>query len=100
MSQEFDFAQPPRAPVILPIKPRTDMIAPRPAVTPATPAAVRRLVLRAISRYLGIRPRQLRAALASGLTLRDVARSRGKTVAGLRRAVERELHAQVAQLVP
>ena len=76
------------------------MIAPRPAVTPATPAAVRRLVLRAISRYLGIRPRQLRAALASGLTLRDVARSRGKTVAGLRRAVERELHAQVAQLVP
>ena len=99
IAADFNFAQPPRAPMILPVTPKTDLIAPRPAVTPTPPAPVRRLVLGAISRYLGITRAQLRAALASGLTLRQVARSRGKTIAGLRRAVERELHAQVAQLV-
>ena len=98
LARDFDFSQPPRAPVIFPINPKTDLIAPRPAVTPSTPSPVRRLVIRAIARYLGIRPDRLRAALASGLTLQVLARSRGKTVAGLRRAVERELHAQVAQL--
>ena len=67
-------------------------------MTPSTPSPVRRLVIRAISRYLGIRPDRLRAELASGLTLQALARSRGKTVAGLRQAVERELHARVAQL--
>ena len=98
LAREFDFSQPPRAPIFLPIKPKTDLIAPRPAVTPSAPAPLRRLVIRAISRYLGIRPDRLRAALASGLTLQALARSRGKTIVGLRRAVERELHAQVAQL--
>jgi phospholipase C len=98
LARDFDFSLPPRAPVILPIKPKTDLIAPPPPVTSTTPAPVRRVVIRAIARYLGIRPDRLRAALASGLTLQVLARSRGKTVAGLRRAVERELRAQVAQL--
>src|SRR5205807_1787052 len=93
LMREFDFSLPPRAPVILPVKPKTDLIAPRPAVTSTTSVPVRRLVIRTISRYLGIRPNQLRAALASGLTLREVARSYGKTITGLRRAVEQELHA-------
>jgi phospholipase C len=98
LRRDFDFSLPPRAPMILPIKPRTDLIAPRPAVTQTTPAPVRGLVIGAVSRYLGIRPDRLRAALASGLTLQEIARARGKTIAGLRRAVERELHAQVARL--
>jgi phospholipase C len=99
IAQEFDFSQPPRAPVILPINPTTDLIAPRPAVAAAAAAPVRGLVIATVARYLGIRPVELRAALASGLTLREVARSHGKTLAGLRRAVQRQLHAQVAQLL-
>ena len=85
--------------MILPVNPRTDLIAPRPVVTPTTPGSVRRLVIRAISHYLGIRPVALRAALASGLTLRQVVRAHGKTLAGLRRAVQRRLHQQIAQLL-
>ena len=56
-------------------------------------------MIRSISRYLGMTPRRLRAELASGVTLRALARSRGKTIAGLRQAVNRDLRAQVAQLV-
>ena len=100
VAQEFDFSQAPRPPLILPVAPRTDLISPRPTVSQGRPGPVRRLVIRAISRYLGITPGRLRAALASGLTLRQVVRARGKTLAGVRRAVDRELHAQVAQLVP
>jgi hypothetical protein len=37
--------------------------------------------------------------LSSGLTLRQLARRRGKTLAGVKSAVNRELRAQVAQLV-
>ena len=85
--------------MLLPLKPRTDLLAPRPAVTPGTPAPVRRLVIRAIARYLGITPIALRAQLASGLTLRQVARAYGKTLAGLRHAVELAVHRQIAQLV-
>jgi phospholipase C len=99
LARDFDFSQPPRAPMILPVKPRTDLLAPRPIVTPGTPGPVRRLLIRSISRYLGLTPRQLRAQLASGLTLRALARSRGKTILGIRRAVNRDLRAQVNQLV-
>ncbi|HEY1593612.1 MAG TPA: alkaline phosphatase family protein [Solirubrobacteraceae bacterium] len=99
IARDFDFKQAPRQPMILPIKPRTDLIAPRPTVSPGTPGPVRRLVIRSISRYLGLTPRRLRAELASGVTLRALARSRGKTIAGLRQAVNRDLRAQVAQLV-
>src|SRR5690242_11856308 len=66
LAQEFDFTQPPRKPLLLSIRPRTDLIAPRP-VARATPRPVRRLVINAISEYLQITPRRLRAALASGL---------------------------------
>jgi phospholipase C len=99
IANEFDFSQPPRAPVILPVHPRTDLIEPKPAVTPGTPAPVRRLVVRAIASYLGITPIRLRAELASGLTLRQVAREHGKTLAGLRRTVQKRLHDQAAGLL-
>jgi phospholipase C len=99
IAQDFDFSQPPRPPVLLPLKPKTDLIAPRPEVTATTSGALRRLVIRSIARYLRIRPVELRLELASGLTLRQVARAHGKTLAGLRQAVERTLHRQVAVLV-
>jgi phospholipase C len=100
ISQEFNFSQPPRAPVILPIHPRTDLIEPKPAVTPGTPAPLRRLLIRAIASYLEITPRQLRAELAAGMTLRQLVRGHGKTLAGLRQAVQKRLHDQAAQLLP
>jgi phospholipase C len=100
LAQDFDFTQSPRAPLILQIRPRTDLLAPRPTVSTPARGAVRQLVIRAISRYLRVTPRELRAALASGLTLSQVARARGRTLAGVRRAVQHELRAQVAQLLP
>jgi hypothetical protein len=56
-------------------------------------------VVRAIASYLGITPIRLRAELASGLTLRQVAREHGKTLAGLRRTVQKRLHDQAAGLL-
>jgi phospholipase C len=100
LAREFDFSQRPRQPLVLGVRPHTDLRGPRPAVSTGAPGPVRRLVIRAISRYLGLTPGRLRAALASGLTLRQVARSRGRTLPALRRAVERELHTQVERLVP
>jgi phospholipase C len=99
IAHDFDFSQPPRPPMILPVDPRTDLVAPRPVVGNAPPGPIRRLVIRAISRYLGIRQARLRLMLSSGLTLQQVARRRGKTIVGVKRAVNRELRAQVAQLV-
>jgi phospholipase C len=100
ISDEFNFSQAPRPPLILPLHPKTDLIEPKPVFTPATPAPIRRVVIRAIAAYLGIRPIRLRAELAAGLTLRQVAREHGKTVAGLRRAVQKRLRDQAAQLLP
>ncbi len=99
IAHDFDFTQPPRPPMILPVKPHTDLLAPRPVVANAPPGPIRRLVIRAISRYLGIRQARLRLTLSSGVTLQQLARRRGKTIAGVKRAVNRELRAQVAQLV-
>jgi phospholipase C len=100
IAQEFDFSQPPRQPLFLPIQPQTDLISPRPNVTPNTAGLLGPLVISALSRYLGTTPIRLRAALASGVTLRRVARARGKTLSGLRRVAEQELYSQAAQLVP
>ena len=99
IAHDFDFSQPPRPPMILPVKPHTDLLAPRPVVANAPPGPIRRLVIRAISRYLGIRQARLRLMLSSGVTLQQLTRRRGKTIAGVKRAVNRELRAQVAQLV-
>jgi phospholipase C len=99
IAQEFDFSQPPLAPMILPVHPQTDLIEPKPVITPGTPAPLRRVVIRAIAAYLGVRPIRLRAELAAGLTLRQLAREHGKTIAGLRRAVQKRLRDQAAQLL-
>ena len=85
--------------MILPIHPQTDLIEPKPAITSSTPFSVRRVVIRAIAAYLGITPVMLRAELASGLTLNQVARRHGKNIAGLRQAVQKRLREQAAQLL-
>ena len=46
-----------------------------------------------------IEPRRLRAELASGLTLGQIVRHHGRTLRGLRRTIQKQLHEQVAQLL-
>jgi phospholipase C len=94
---DFDFSQTPRSPVILPVNPPTDLIAPSAPATgttlgnsPLTP-----FIVRAAATYLGIKPRQLRAELAAGGTLSQIARQHGTTVAQLRRAVLSQVERQV-----
>jgi phospholipase C len=102
ISRDFDFSQPPRAPMILPVRPRTDLIAP-PAGTVVRRGAtggLRPLVIGAAAAYLGITPARLRAELASGSTLRQLARAEGGTLAALRRAVQAQVQAQVGRLLP
>jgi phospholipase C len=90
LTADFDFNQAPRAPLILPVDPTTDLIPPaqlpRRART-ATLAGLTPAELRAAARYLGMRPARLRAELRSGETVREIARAHGTTVAAVRRAV-------------
>jgi phospholipase C len=100
LAADFDFSQPPRAPVILPLHPQTDLIAPSPGLAAAHPTGLSSSVLDAAAAYLKLTPRQLRAELASGKSLREIARARGTTLARLRRAVESRIRKQVRQLLP
>jgi phospholipase C len=98
---DFDFSQTPRAPIILPTNPKTDLVAPANGTAPAprstSGGALRRFVITAAARYLGIARRQLRTQLAAGRTLAQIARRYGKTVTELRRALLARLEAQVGQ---
>ena len=86
---DFDFSQPPRAPVILSLHPRTDLIAPPPgAVITEANRRLRRQVIRAAAAYLGMTPRELRTGLAAGHTLSQIAQAHGRTLGGLQHAVE------------
>ena len=98
--KDFDFSQPPRDPVILPINPHTDLIEPSPLAAREGQAAralrgLRPGAVRAAAAYLGIMPAELRGELASGLTLRQIAREHGRTLRGLRRAVAARLRSQI-----
>ncbi len=98
---DFDFTQIPRTPVILPVNPHTDLI--RGAASPRGLQRLRRLgpggplgalrpyVLQAAAAYLGLTSDQLRSELASGLTLRSIARAHGRTLNELRQAVLTQL---------
>jgi phospholipase C len=106
---DFDFSQPPRTPVILPVDPPTDLVAPS-APAPSAPAAsppaaspgatlgstqLSPFIIRTAAHYLGISPTRLRSELRSGRTLRQIARQHGTTLARLRRAVLAQLQQQV-----
>jgi phospholipase C len=104
---DFNFSQPPRAPVLLPLHPTTDLIEPPPvrsgelgSLAGLRPlAGVRPIVVRAIASYLGLTGPQLRRELRSGVTLRQIARAHGVTLRQLRRAVLAELRAELGQLL-
>ena len=98
----FDFSQPPRAPAILALRPKTDLIEPPPNAIVSrsgTLSGVRPVVIRALASYLGLTSAQLRAEVRGGTSLREIARAHGTTLAGLRRAVLSILRSQVRTLI-
>jgi phospholipase C len=95
---DFNFSQAPLAPVLLPVHPQTDLIAPTPRqLRPSRllgRGALSPALLAAAAQYLGMPVRQLRTDLAAGYTLRQIARGHGKTLSALRRAVLARIRAE------
>jgi phospholipase C len=90
LTADFDFDQAPLAPLILSVRPQTDLIEPvAPALRgrAATASGLTPAELRAAAAYLGIRPARLRAELRAGRSMRQIARENGTTVAAVRAAV-------------
>ncbi len=101
LTSEFDFNQSPLPPVLLPVRPQTDLIG-----SPGLTATRRRhrpraraFALRVVAAFLGIPPHRLRVDLASGLTLNELARDRGVTLAELTQAVGPQISAQLGPLL-
>jgi phospholipase C len=96
LQNDFDFNQAPLPPVILPVRPQTDLIEPAPAARgPAATGRTLRLPgikglkpfeLTAVAQYLGITTAELRRDIRAGETLREIARAHGRTAAEVRRA--------------
>ncbi|HKO27366.1 MAG TPA: alkaline phosphatase family protein [Solirubrobacteraceae bacterium] len=107
LTADFDFDQEPRAPVILPDNPPSDLITPARAARRAKAAGrtlalphsgpLRSFEVGVIARRLGISRRALTEELASGRSLRRIARASGVTVAELRQAVVSALRAEVTR---
>ncbi|MBV9942640.1 MAG: alkaline phosphatase family protein [Solirubrobacterales bacterium] len=105
LTKDFDFDQTPLASQVLPLRPPTDLIMPARApaagrsLTHSPAGALTAFELKAVAQYLGISQAELRRELASGRTLRRIAREHGVKLARLRRAVLRQLQAHVAQTI-
>jgi phospholipase C len=99
IAADFNFSAAPRPPVILPLRPRTDLIAPPRGAIVAQSRTLRLAVIQAVAGYLGLTARQLRGELSSGETLRRLARERGLTLRELRQAIRIQLGAPAARLV-
>jgi phospholipase C len=88
LTSDFDFNQAPLAPVILNVRPQTDLI--EPAQLPRRSRSARALSgmtpaeLAAVARYMGMRPARLRAELRDGRTMTQIARAHGTPLATLR----------------
>jgi phospholipase C len=86
ISSDFDFTQPPRAPVFLSLHPRTHLIAP--AVSLGLTGGHRRpAVISALATLLGMTRTEVRDQLRAGETLRHLALTHGLTLSELRRGV-------------
>ena len=110
LQNDFDFNQTPLPPMILPVQPQTDLIAPGSTGTASTaPGArtrrralpgvkgLRPFELAAAASYLGMTTAELRRELATGATLRQIAPAHGRTVAGVRQAVLDAVRAELPQ---
>ena len=107
LQNDFDFNQAPLPPVILPVQPQTDLIEPaassdQPRLGRARRAlpgvkGLRPFEIAAAARYLVMTPAELRRELASGESLRAIARAQGRTLAGVRAAVLAAVRAELPQ---
>ncbi|MGO9496379.1 MAG: alkaline phosphatase family protein [Solirubrobacteraceae bacterium] len=105
LQSDFDFNQTPLEPVFLPVQPQTDLIAPAAGSASASRArqaipgvkALRPFEIAAAARYLVMTPAELRRELASGKTLREIAREHDRTLAGVRAAVLAAVRAELPQ---
>jgi phospholipase C len=105
LQNDFDFNQTPLAPVFLPVQPPTDLIAP--AAGSASTSRARQAIpgvkglrpfeIAAAARYLVMTPAELRRELASGKSLKEIAREQGRTLAGVRAAVLAAFRAELPQ---
>jgi phospholipase C len=87
LTADFDFLQAPRAPTLLPVQPATDLLGPPPRALGAASVSLPPYLLRAVARTLGVSPRRLRRELASGKSLRRIARQHGKSYAQVKEAI-------------
>jgi phospholipase C len=102
LASEFNFSQPPLPPVLLPVDPHTDLIESSTLVSQRASLALlaaRSYLLPVVAAYLSMTPGRLRAELASGATLRQIARQRGVRLPGLRHVLRALIGAQVEQLL-
>ena len=92
--------------MFLPVQPQTDLIAPTASTTSGSRAARRSLPgvkglrpfeIAAAAGYLVMTPAELRRELASGESLRAIARAQGRTLAGVRAAVLAAIRAELPQ---
>ena len=105
LQNDFDFNQTPLPPVFLPVQPPTDLIAPTPGSAAASRArqaipgvkGLRPFEIAAAARYLVMTPTELRRELASGKSLKEIAREQGRTLAGVRAAVLAAVRAELPQ---
>ena len=107
LTSEFDFSQPPRKPVILPVDPVTDLIPPsgtgvrlpKPGGGVSGAAldftGLSQYVIRAAADYLRLPRHQLRSELAAGQTTAQVAAAQGTTKAAVLAAVMAPIRAQL-----
>ncbi len=108
LTSDFDFSQHPRPPVILPVDPVTDLIAPngtgvrlpKPGGRPSGAAidftGLSRYAIRAAARYLRLPRHQLRTELTSGQTATEIAAAHGTTLSAVMDAVMAPIHAQLS----
>ena len=104
LDSDFDFSQSPRAPVILNVKPPTDLVAPTtpPLGAPGSSGVpglgggvgagtgrglLRRVGIVAVAGYLGMTPAQLQQQLSSGQSLAQIALQHGTTLRQMRSAL-------------
>jgi phospholipase C len=107
LQNDFDFNQSPLAPVFLSVQPQTDLVEPTASTASSRSRALRQALpgvaglrpfeVAAAARYLVMTPAELRRDLASGESLRSIARAQGRTVAGVRQAVLAAVRAELPQ---
>ena len=87
ITTDFNFSQAPRPPLLLPLRPKTDLIVPKGSVPIPYLGGIlpySQAVIQATARFLGASVPEITAELRLGATPTDLARRHHRSVAGLR----------------